>query len=278
MKFELLINASSGQTVAARSGRALAVCRMATAVTIFISGCAIAGPGEDAGLVLAAERGDLKAVKIMFDLGARVNGADRHGNTALITAAASGDLATVSYLLNRGARVNVSGGNGFTPLGTAVVRGHIAVARVLIRANADVDTKDAAGNPPFMVTIRFGRRNMIELLLGADVDVDARDALGQTALMLAAQSGQRWLVDELLTRRVDINRRDHSDRSALYWSIFEGNDDCALALINAGAEHRLPTNGYRPEHWARVLGRTAVLGRLAAARAAQHETASVQAR
>ena len=78
---------------------------------------------------------------------------------------------------------------------------------------------------------------------------------------------------ELLTRRVDINRRDHGDRSALYWAIFEGNDDCAIALLDAGVEHRLPTNGYRPAHWARVMERAAVMARLDAGQTIKREPA-----
>jgi ankyrin repeat protein len=70
------------------------------------------------------------------------------------------------------------------------------------------------------------------------------------------------VIDELILRRADLNRRDHSDRTALYWAIYEGHDDSALALIDAGAEYRLPTHGYRPAHWARALNRAPVLARL----------------
>jgi ankyrin repeat protein len=77
--------------------------------------------------------------------------------------------------------------------------------------------------------------------------------------MVAAQTGQQRVIDALLARRADPDRRDGGDRSALYWAIFEGHEDCALALLAAGAEFRRPSNAYTPAHWARVMNRTAVL-------------------
>lgn len=76
-------------------------------------------PGTNSGGLARDESHVADAVKVMLDLGADVNAANRGGNTALYLAAARGYPSVVQMLADKGANVNVKNNRGLTPLGAA---------------------------------------------------------------------------------------------------------------------------------------------------------------
>ena len=63
--------------------------------------------------MLASDKGNLEAVKLLLDKGAEVNAKNKDGKTALLVAS---NLEVVKLLLDKGADVNVKDKNGGTAL------------------------------------------------------------------------------------------------------------------------------------------------------------------
>lgn len=101
--------------------------------------------GVGSGLLDAAAKGDLAAVKRLVAEGADINGSDVRGVTALHVAANRGWIELVDYLLDQQAAVNAADREGRTPLMAAAVKGHAAVVALLLQRGADATLRDAAG-------------------------------------------------------------------------------------------------------------------------------------
>jgi ankyrin repeat protein len=76
-----------------------------------------AGTGHDPGITRSTESGGLAAVKLCLELGANVNAANKHGDTALHGAAWRERADSIVQLLaEKGANINAKNDRGWTPL------------------------------------------------------------------------------------------------------------------------------------------------------------------
>jgi len=92
-------------------------------------------------LMMAAWRGDSKAVQALLDKGADVNEKNKHGWTVLMMAAWRGDSKTVQALLDKGADVNEKDIYGTTALMMAAENGHTETVQVLLDKGAEENAK-----------------------------------------------------------------------------------------------------------------------------------------
>lgn len=74
-------------------------------------------------LIRAAEKGDLKTVRVLLENGADINAADRNGWTALMKAVKGHHLKTTADLIAAGANVHAETRNGWNVLSIAVKTG-----------------------------------------------------------------------------------------------------------------------------------------------------------
>ncbi|KAK7800354.1 hypothetical protein U0070_019108 [Myodes glareolus] len=88
-------------------------------------------------LMLAAAGGQDDLLRLLITKGAKVNGRQKNGTTALIHAAEKNFLTTVAILLEAGAFVNVQQSNGETALMKACKRGNSDIVRLVIECGAD---------------------------------------------------------------------------------------------------------------------------------------------
>nr|XP_036873062.1 M-phase phosphoprotein 8 isoform X2 [Manis javanica] len=88
-------------------------------------------------VMLAAAGGQDDLLRLLIRKGAKVNGRQRNGTTALIHAAEKNFLTTVAILLEAGAFVNVQQSNGETALMKACKRGNSDIVRLVIECGAD---------------------------------------------------------------------------------------------------------------------------------------------
>ncbi|MEO7539207.1 MAG: ankyrin repeat domain-containing protein, partial [Pyrinomonadaceae bacterium] len=78
--------------------------------------------------------------------GAKINLADKEGNTALTLAADNGlKSEIVKALINAGAEINVKNGEGRSALMSAANSDNVESVRILLLAGARVDLKDSDG-------------------------------------------------------------------------------------------------------------------------------------
>ena len=99
-------------------------------------------------LCLAAGRGNLRLMRKMLELDARIDDADPEGRRALHHAAAAGQGEAVALLLENGAAVRTTDRSGDTPLHAAARGGHESIAELLMKAGADIEAENAAGERP----------------------------------------------------------------------------------------------------------------------------------
>ena len=101
--------------------------------------------------------------------------------------AASGGLTDiVSLLIREGARVDGADRFGNTPLHAGIR--HPAVVEILLDSGAAVDARNAFGNTPLHLAV--SDRRVVEILLRAGADPRARNYLDKTPLDLALRGGR----------------------------------------------------------------------------------------
>jgi len=117
----------------------------------------------DESMQIAAEAGNIKAVKQHLAAGTDVNTKDEHGITSLHKALLGGHEEIVELLIDNGADVNVKSDGGEYPLVTAILF-HKKIIELLITKGADVNVKDVDGDTPLDLANVFNRPETADLL------------------------------------------------------------------------------------------------------------------
>ena len=100
-------------------------------------------------LLLAADAGHTKCVRLLLDKGANVKHTDNEGRTALSLAAKKGHKVVAKLLLKNRAEINAQDKRGNTPLALGAEGNHDAVVRFLLESGADADRADEDEETPF---------------------------------------------------------------------------------------------------------------------------------
>jgi ankyrin repeat protein len=127
----------------------------------------------DEALVWAAKSDRVDALRLLVELGARLD-ADPYRGTALTWAAANGRVAAIRALLDLEADPNARGtfggpthGEGVTALHLAAQGGHLEAVQTLLDAGADPAIRDALHEGPAWGWAEFGgHRHVAEVLRG----------------------------------------------------------------------------------------------------------------
>jgi ankyrin repeat protein len=184
-------------------------------------------------LGLAAENGDLAALRRLLERGTPVDalGSEGQSSTALGRATCAGQLAAVEALVARGADVKLG-----SPLLCAVEARERAEAlvRLLVGKGADVRAVDGSGRTPLALAAATGAPTLVRLFLDAGAAVDAPDSGGATPLAAAAAK-DATAVRLLLDAGADRDRADAEGRTPLRRAIGAGATEPARVLLEAGA-------------------------------------------
>lgn len=114
-------------------------------------------------LINSAEKGDWRAMEILFAAGATVDKMTVFG-TALSEAVRSNKTDAVNLLLDRGANVNVRETyGGGSPLSTATIQNNVAMAALLLKRGARPDDTKGSHNALLLAT-GAGNHEMVKLL------------------------------------------------------------------------------------------------------------------
>jgi ankyrin repeat protein len=100
---------------------------------------------DDASLIDACYKGDLKKVKKALKSGADVNSSDGQDVSALRWAIYSGNAQVIALLIDKGADINKKNDFEWTALMDAVLYGDFSAVDLLIRSGADVNAKTRMG-------------------------------------------------------------------------------------------------------------------------------------
>ncbi|KAG2487525.1 hypothetical protein HYH03_013806 [Edaphochlamys debaryana] len=192
----------------------------------------LANPGVDSArddgttpLILAAERGHTRVVRLLLEAGADMNAATEGGDTALSLAAAEGHTEVVRLLAEAGADVNAADEEGSAPLAVAAHRGHTEVVRALLRAGAEQGAKDAEGNTALHLAASAGREEAVAALLQASsAHFDTPNEYGGHKPMDLATAGGHLQVAHLVRKAEE----HHLPRFRVRVYVLEGADSCSL--------------------------------------------------
>ncbi len=222
-----------------------------------------ASRGETA-LNAAVRQGHVDAVDYLLKHDAKIDLANRHGETPLLVAASAGNLEMVKRLLDNGADPNsVEQDNRRNRLALAkhamgrdsvlilaVQKGHLDISQALIKAGADVDYRGFLGKTALYAAVENGRRNLLQLLVEQKADANINSLPGITPLMEAATMGNRHMVEDLLVAGADVNIIEKPDlgyareaqsggstgMTALMFAVRGGHDEVVKQLLQARAE------------------------------------------
>ncbi|MDD7428605.1 MAG: ankyrin repeat domain-containing protein, partial [Oscillospiraceae bacterium] len=137
-------------------------------------------------LYIAADSGDMSAIKRMLKKGGDPSQVTRFGNTAFYCAADRGDSGAVSLMLEYGADVNKTG-NQYTPLAAACKNGDSVMAYELLKAGADPDYMPGKYPSALSCAAAFDEGynfELINMLCGAGANRSA---------VTVDSTGKRWL-------------------------------------------------------------------------------------
>jgi ankyrin repeat protein len=159
-------------------------------------------------LMEAARNGYVEVVKLLLDLGAKVNAQSKSGSTALLEVLNAHDeedesldpeaqTAVIQELVKRGANVNVKSSEGVTPLMRAAFNGQVDLVRLLISSKANLNDRNNDGWTALMFASGQGNIEIVNILLTARADVHIKDSAGKDALALARENKQDRVVELL---------------------------------------------------------------------------------
>ncbi|KAE9589270.1 hypothetical protein Lal_00000464 [Lupinus albus] len=229
----------------------------------------VTGRHNDTELHLAAQRGDVGAVKqILLDIGSQIMGTvnddggdgdvddlkaeiaevrasvvneeNELGETPLFTAAEKGHLDVVKELLNYSTNETVSKKNrsGFNPLHIAASQGHHAIVQVLLDYDPGLSKTIGPSNAtPLITAATRGHTEVVNELLSKDSSLlEIARSNGKNALHLAARPGHVDIVKALLIKDPQLARRtDKKGQTALHMAVKGQSCDVVKLLLEADA-------------------------------------------
>ncbi|XP_038934758.1 fibronectin type 3 and ankyrin repeat domains 1 protein isoform X2 [Rattus norvegicus] len=168
-------------------------------------------------LMVAAQKGYTRLVKILISNGTDVNLKNGSGKDSLMLACYAGHLDVVKYLRKHGASWDARDLGGCTALHWAADGGHCPVIDWMIKDGCEVDVVDTgSGWTPLMrVSAVTGSQKVASLLIEAGADVNVRDKDGKTPLMVAVLNNHEQLVQLLLDKGADATVKNENVLSLL---------------------------------------------------------------
>lgn len=196
-------------------------------------------------IMIAAEKGYARAVKMLLDKGFSPNLADEYGTTLLTFAAGDSypeikysKVETINLLLERGADPNLSKNGCGSALGSAASRGDVEAIRALLKAGAKLDSGCKETQSPLLRAVESQKIAAAKLLIEAGADKTAVNRDGENALMTAAKKGSAEMVQMLLDKGFPMNAKTTSGWTALLSALnsySSPNPDVVKILLKAGA-------------------------------------------
>ncbi|KAJ3315221.1 hypothetical protein HDU76_002242, partial [Blyttiomyces sp. JEL0837] len=191
-------------------------------------------------LIQAARHGHTQVVELLVERGARLEDRDPDiGGTAVFHAAINGWYETVRTLVALGADLNAPEWTGCTPVFAASFHGHIEVVDVLLEHGAAMDIPCPSGTP-IHASVEGRQLGVLKMLLAKTDDIDAVDAVGRTALWIACQAGFLSAVELLLDHGAEIDKPSSEGTRPLWAAIVNDHAEIARRLVERGANIEAP--------------------------------------
>lgn len=185
-------------------------------------------------LYLAANQGDLEAVKGLLEMGASVDQATLNGSSPLRQATQHGYLSVVKELLKYGANPLFQNDPNNTPLIVAIGSSQFKIMDAMLAVpNLDVNKPRPDGINPLAFAVFFNHASAVKRLLAADnINVNYKLMANITPIYLAVQNNFSKMVELLLTAEgIDANVTLNDGTTPLYVAAERGHIEILKSLL-----------------------------------------------
>ena len=196
---------------------------------------------DAATLVLAAEAGDLAALRRLLDAGTPLEARDARRRTALLAATHANQVEAARQLIQRGADVNANDELQDSPFLYAGARGRLEILRLTLAAGADLKSTNRYGGTALIPAAHYGHVETVRELLKTKIDIDHVNRLGWTALLEAIILGDGGaahteIVRLLVTHGARLQLADAQGVTPLAHAEQRGQHAIVAILRRAGAK------------------------------------------
>ncbi|KAF1778865.1 Ankyrin repeat-containing domain [Phytophthora cactorum] len=191
-------------------------------------------------LMFAAGKDQVEAMKLLLAKGAAPNKTANDRNTALTIAAEGGHVEAVP-------RVNRSACPEVTALAAAAQNGHVEVIKLLLQNHAEIDAHDDDWDSALHEAVYSGQLEAARALVEANpsANVNKRNQSGWTPMMAAAHRNFVDIVELLVWKGASLNLKTNDGRTALHIAAEEGHTEVIRFLLSRGALVDTPDRMHR---------------------------------
>ena len=161
--------------------------------------------------------------------------ARKDGITVLMKAVDCGQMKAVCLLLDGGADIEGKALNSRTCLMRVASAGKMEVVKLLLDKGANIETQDKCGWTALLHATKDGQTQIVKNLLDEGADKDARDFYGKTALIRAAEGGHQEIVKLLLENGAEVSTKSNKGETAIDKAKQRRDSSITTMLRDAGA-------------------------------------------
>lgn len=185
-------------------------------------------------LFLAAKHDDVKNAQLLILKDCNINMQDNSGNTVLHIAVSYNSVNFIEYIGDYPKLVDLSNNLGETPLFLASFHNNTEIMKMLIDNGADIHCKNKYGHTALYSTVYFNSFEAFHILVNLGVDTNQRDNDGNTILHKAIRRNSVDMLKKICSY-TDMDIQNKNGETALHMAISLGYRECAICLINEGA-------------------------------------------
>ncbi|VDI42961.1 serine/threonine-protein phosphatase 6 regulatory ankyrin repeat subunit A [Mytilus galloprovincialis] len=201
-------------------------------------------------LHVACKKGQTEVVKLLLDVGMKINDTSIHGSSPLILACKGGHYDTVKFLLDLNnqtldSRVDTYKRdiNGWSALHAACYKGHTEVVKLLIDVCMNLDETSYTGSTPLFLACQRGNFETVKYLLDLNgkninsrVDTRKKRVNGLSALHTACINGHLDIVKLLVNVGVNLNDTSNKGCTPLFQACEEGHYEIVKFLLDLNGQ------------------------------------------
>lgn len=192
-------------------------------------------------LMLAIDRGHQDAIDMLLPH-TNLTTVNKAGIGACAKAAEKGDLKTLKKLYERGVDIDRQSNSELTPLIVACHTGNVPVVKFLLQTKkVNLDTFTKSGFSPLRAAMAKGNTEILELLLSAGANPEVTNNYGDTLLHTAANKGDIDSV-KALSRYANIDAQNENGHTPLHIALIGKKVAVMTHLLSCGANGTIPNN------------------------------------
>lgn len=191
--------------------------------------------------LLAAQQGDVNALKACLENGVDINCTNRQGRTAITLASLNKHYEAVSFLISAGADIDKQDETCFNPFLLSCLNNDLTLLRIVLAAKPDLTRLTRFGGVGITPASEKGHVEIVrELLTKTEINFNHTNFVGWTPLLEAivlndGGEKQQEIVKLLLDHGANPHMTDKYGKTPLELAREKGYDAIAQLLVNAGA-------------------------------------------